>query len=144
MPSTRQARLLQPRPTLINMPEAEEREFVDDREHASVHHDNTSAITIIQDRVYNGRTKHIDVRLKQLRELVRDGVVLLRYISTHCQLADVLTKGLLRPQHWNLILPLFTGGNPGKHIALKAPDAGPRISEKESSEEECRTNAIAM
>ena len=70
-----------------------------------------ASITIIQDVVYNGRTKHIDVRLKSLREHVRRGAILLRHIGTKRQLADVLTKGLPEAQHNLLIRILTIGGS---------------------------------
>ena len=59
-----------------------------------VYQDNISAISIVQDLVYTGRTKHLDIRLKFVREYVRRGALLLRYLPTRKMLADVLTKGL--------------------------------------------------
>ena len=61
-----------------------------------VYEDNTAAITILRDIVYSGRTKHIDVRLQDVRDQVRRLVLELRYIDTKDQLADLLTKGLSR------------------------------------------------
>ena len=61
-----------------------------------MYEDNTAAITILRDIVYSGRTKHIDVRLQDVRDQVRRLVLELRYIDTKDQLADLLTKGLSR------------------------------------------------
>ena len=58
--------------------------------------DNMSAITIIRDIVYNGRTKHIDVRLKNLRDHVKRKALELQHIDTKEQIADIFTKGLGR------------------------------------------------
>ena len=77
-----------------------------------MYQDNTSAITIVQDVVYNGRTKHIDIRLKHLREAVKLGAILLKYVSTHDQISDILTKGLPESQHHRLCSVLQSGGNP--------------------------------
>ena len=62
----------------------------------TVFEDNTAAITILRDIVYSGRTKHIDVRLCDIRDQVRHMVLKLEYIDTKDQLADLLTKGLSR------------------------------------------------
>ena len=40
------------------------------------------------------RAKHIDVRVFKLRELVRDGVLVLTKVVTDQQVADILTKAL--------------------------------------------------
>ena len=65
----------------------------------TVFEDNMAAITVLRDIVYNGRTKHIDVRLKDIRDQVRKLVVELQYIDTKDQLADLFTKGLPREGH---------------------------------------------
>ena len=49
------------------------------------------------DRPMNARSKHIDTRIYRLRDLVRDGVLLLVKIATGDQLADGLTKALPAP-----------------------------------------------
>ena len=85
-------------------------EFTDELQSANVFQDNISAITIIQDRVYNGKTKHMDTRLKRTRELVKDGTLLLRYLSTHLQLADLFTKALSAVTFLRLITPILSGG----------------------------------
>ena len=54
--------------------------------------DNISAITIIRDIVYNGRTKHIDVRLKNLRDHVKRKALELQHIDTKEQIADIFTN----------------------------------------------------
>ena len=69
--------LLRPGPTVIN-------------------EDNISAITVLRDVVYNGRTKHIDIRLKSIRDLVRRSALALEYCQTKDQLADMFTKSLGR------------------------------------------------
>ena len=85
-------------------------QFEDQLAPVGVFQDNQSAIQIIQDVVYSGRTKHLDIRLKYLREQVRIGAVLLRFVRTTRQLADVFTKGLPRRAFGLAIRVLFHGG----------------------------------
>ena len=56
--------------------------------------DNTSAINISKNPVQHSRTKHIDIRHHFIRELVENKVLVLEYIETHKQIADIFTKAL--------------------------------------------------
>jgi len=58
--------------------------------------DNTSAISLTGNPVLHSRTKHIDVRHHKIRELVQNGEVVVLYVHTSKQLADGLTKPLLK------------------------------------------------
>ncbi|XP_042944615.1 uncharacterized protein LOC122278499 [Carya illinoinensis] len=60
----------------------------------SVYCDNTSAINISKNPVQHSRTKHIDIRHHLIQELVETKVVILEYVSTEHQLADLFTKPL--------------------------------------------------
>jgi hypothetical protein len=46
--------------------------------------------------VYHARTKHIDIKVHFIRDLVAKSEVKLEYISTDLQVADILTKSLAR------------------------------------------------
>ncbi len=59
-----------------------------------VYEDNQSAIQIAKNPQFHGRTKHIEIKYHFIRELVRNGVVQLRYCPTEEMIADMLTKGL--------------------------------------------------
>ena len=57
-----------------------------------LHIDNTATLHVIGNRAYNSRTKHIALRSFYIRELVSEGKITIRYISTEDQLADVGKK----------------------------------------------------
>ena len=59
-----------------------------------VYEDNTAAAKIANNVTAIKRTKHIDVRHHFLREHVEQGTITIVQVSTHKQLADVMTKVL--------------------------------------------------
>ena len=56
--------------------------------------DNQAAISIANDPVFHGKTKHFKIKLFLLREVQREGEVKLLYCKTENQNADILTKAL--------------------------------------------------
>lgn len=68
--------------------------------------DNQSTIAITKNPAMHGRTKHIDIRFHFIRDLVADGEIILKYCSTHDQLADVFTKSLPSEKHSKFTLQL--------------------------------------
>ena len=56
--------------------------------------DNKSAIDLAKNPVFHGRSKHIDVRYHFIRECVERGEIVLKYVNSENQKADVLTKAL--------------------------------------------------
>ncbi|KAG8988148.1 hypothetical protein FRB90_002943, partial [Tulasnella sp. 427] len=61
--------------------------------------DNQGAIALTKNPEFHNRTKHIDVQHHYVRELVEDKKVVFTYINTKKQVADVLTKALVREKH---------------------------------------------
>ena len=61
-----------------------------------IYEDNQGCIAISENPVMHQRTKHIDIRHHFVRERVESGDIKLEYIPTENQLADLLTKPLLR------------------------------------------------
>ncbi|XP_073121221.1 secreted RxLR effector protein 161-like [Henckelia pumila] len=61
--------------------------------------DNKSAIAMSKNPAYNGRTKHIDLRVHFIRELVSKKLVTLEFCNTEEQTADILTKSLSFKKH---------------------------------------------
>ena len=64
-----------------------------------IHCDNQSCIRLSENPVFHDRSKHIEIRYHFIRDYVQRGAVLLRYISTDEQVADILTKSLSRGKH---------------------------------------------
>ncbi|MCP4491938.1 MAG: DDE-type integrase/transposase/recombinase [Gammaproteobacteria bacterium] len=56
--------------------------------------DNTSAISMANNPVFHGRTKHIDIKNHFVREKVKEKVVRLKYCPTKEMVADLMTKAL--------------------------------------------------
>ena len=56
--------------------------------------DNSSAINISENHVQHSHIKHIDMRYHFIRELVEQKTLILEYVETTKQIADILTKSL--------------------------------------------------
>lgn len=61
-----------------------------------VYADNTGAISLSSNPLNHSRTKHVDVRYHFLREHISKGVFTPKWIPTHQNVADLLTKSLAR------------------------------------------------
>jgi len=56
--------------------------------------DNSSTIKLSKNPVMHGRSKHIDVRFHFLRDLIKDGELVLKHCKTDEQITDIMTKPL--------------------------------------------------
>ncbi|KAL0551073.1 hypothetical protein IC582_010150 [Cucumis melo] len=56
--------------------------------------DNGSAIALSKNPVFHGRNKHIIIKYHFIRDLVKDGEVIVKYCKTQDQVADIFTKAL--------------------------------------------------
>ncbi|KAL5713883.1 Beta-galactosidase 8 [Ranunculus cassubicifolius] len=56
--------------------------------------DNLSALALASNPVFHARTKHIEVDYHYIRELVLSKSVLINYVCSKDQIADIFTKGL--------------------------------------------------
>ena len=54
--------------------------------------DNQPAIALVKNPVLHDRSKHIDVKFHFLRDCVDGGKIVIEFVETGRQLADVLTK----------------------------------------------------
>ena len=55
---------------------------------------NRSAIELMKNPVLHGRSKHIDVRFHFIRECIERGELVIKYVVSQEQRADILTKAL--------------------------------------------------
>jgi len=57
-----------------------------------LYYDNAAAEKLITNPIFHRRTKHIDVKFHYTRELVKDGILEVRHVSSNRQFADIFTK----------------------------------------------------
>lgn len=62
--------------------------------------DNMSALALVANPRFHARTKHIEIQHHYIRDVVARGVVKVGYINTDENIADVLTKGLVKHKHY--------------------------------------------
>ena len=70
---------------------------------ATVHCDNHAAIEISKDSKYHSRAKHIDIKFHHVRDRVETGEIVIPYVPTRDNFADVFTKALPRDHHQTLV-----------------------------------------
>lgn len=58
--------------------------------------DNTSAIALVKNPVFHGRSKHIKSRYHYIRERVEEKEIVVEHIGENEQRADILTKALAK------------------------------------------------
>lgn len=68
--------------------------------------DNKAAISIAQNPVQHDRTKHVEVDRHLIKEKIDSGAICMPFVPTTQQIADILTKGLFRPNFELLISKL--------------------------------------
>lgn len=56
--------------------------------------DNRSAVDLAKNPTFHGRSKHIDLRYHFIRDCVEKGLIVIKYVSTKEQRADIMTKAL--------------------------------------------------
>ncbi|KAK9712758.1 hypothetical protein QE152_g24749 [Popillia japonica] len=65
--------------------------------------DNQSCINLTKNAVLHKRTKHIDIRHNFVRDLVEEKEVIVKYIQSEHQVADLMTKALSRSRFQKLV-----------------------------------------
>ena len=60
--------------------------------------DNQAAIAMVKNPVYHARSKHIDIRFHYIRDLCKEGHILIQYCPSSDNLADIMTKPVPRLQ----------------------------------------------
>ena len=64
--------------------------------------DNQSAIALVKNHVLHDRSKHIDIKFHFLQDYIDGGQIVIEFIETGRQLADILTKSLGRMRFMEL------------------------------------------
>ena len=91
--------------------------------------DNISAIAIASNPVFYGRTKHVEVDYHYMRDKVVNKELLVSFIPTTDQLADIFTKGLPTPRFNFLVSKLPVLPRP---VSLRGNDKPNILSLKSS------------
>ena len=63
---------------------------------------NQAAIAIVHHPEFHTHTKHIDITYHFLHDLIKSGTLDIVYVPSCKNLADLFTKGLAKPLHWEL------------------------------------------
>ena len=69
----------------------------------TVHYDSQSAIDLSKNFVHHERTKHIDIKLHFVREVIGQGSVIVKKISTDHNPSDMITKALPRSKFFHCL-----------------------------------------
>ncbi|TQE03277.1 hypothetical protein C1H46_011089 [Malus baccata] len=73
--------------------------------------DNLSAIALSFNHVQHQRTKHIEIDVHFVRERVAKHRLMVQFVSSREQFADILTKGLSSPLFWSHCTNLMLGSS---------------------------------
>ncbi|MCO5547415.1 hypothetical protein L7F22_000864 [Adiantum nelumboides] len=81
--------------------------------------DNMSAIMLARNLKHSEKTKHIAMKLQFIRELIQEGTIELTHVRSDQQLADFLTKSILKAKHLESCCYVITHGI-GTELGFKA------------------------
>ena len=73
--------------------------FMEQKESTQILIDNQAAISIANNPVFHGKTKHFKLKLYFLREVQNEGEIQLVYCKTESQNVDILTKSLPKARY---------------------------------------------
>jgi hypothetical protein len=70
--------------------------FGQEMENTVIHCENQSCIKLSENPVFHDRSKHNEIIFHFIRDCVQKGIVKLQYVPTSEQVADILTKALMK------------------------------------------------
>ena len=73
--------------------------FMEQKERTQILVGNQATISIANNSVFHGKTKHFKLKLYFLREVHKEGEIQLVYYKTESQNADILTKPLPKARY---------------------------------------------
>jgi hypothetical protein len=62
----------------------------------TIHCDNQSCVKLSENPVFHDRSKHIEIKYHYIRDMVQRKTVLVQYLPTYEQIADIFTKPLAK------------------------------------------------
>jgi hypothetical protein len=111
--------------------------------------DNVSTLALASNPVFHARTKHIEVDYHFVREKVLNRDILLQFISTHDQVADLFAKGLpsaqfsaLKSKLLVVPTPINLRGNVKGYQAFNAIKCNPSAIERRFDRSISHSNII--
>ena len=76
----------------------------------SMMEDNKGCIAFAKNYITTSKSKHINVKLRFVRDDISDNVIVMQWCSTHDMIADILTKfSLFGHQHARLASKMMAG-----------------------------------
>ena len=94
--------------------------------------DNQATISLTRDFQFHAKSKHIDIHVHLIRDKVSDGTVLVSYVPSEENVADIFTKGLPRIKHEKFVCEKGVWGNGARRpmtVSMRA-DAGEGENER--------------
>jgi hypothetical protein len=76
---------------------------------AIIHEDNQGAIFIANNDSLGQQTKHINIRYRYTNQLIQEGLIVLKYIKTDKNYADLETKNVTEAIHTKLAPRIYDG-----------------------------------
>jgi len=83
--------------------------YFTDNKPSMVYCDNQAAIASTESRYTGDRIKHIALRWHVIQDYVESKQIIVKYIETKSQLADILTKGTIKPEQFILLRDKLVG-----------------------------------
>jgi hypothetical protein len=74
----------------------------EDKNPTELRSDNMGAIHLTTKSIFHARTKHIEIQYHWIREVVKQGALIVKHCPTSEMMADLLTKPLGRQQFYYL------------------------------------------